>query len=96
MGIPGMFLWLSKKNNNFISNKLSIQIDYLMLDLNCKIHPTCFKVIKENPNENSIDILESKMIEAIIKEINKLILLINPIKGIYIAVDGVPPVAKMK
>jgi 5'-3' exonuclease len=96
MGIPGMFLWLLKKNNNFINNKLDKQIDYLMLDLNSKIHPTCFKTIDYNHNINSIDKLEELMIEEIIKEINKLIDLIKPKISVYIAIDGVPPVAKMK
>ena len=91
-----MFLWLSKKNNNFIKNKLEVNIDFLMLDLNCKIHPTCFRIIKENPDITCIEKLEFKMINAIINEIEGLINMINPVKGIYIAVDGVAPVAKIK
>jgi 5'-3' exonuclease len=96
MGVPGMFLWLSKINNNFIKNKLETNIDYLMLDLNCKIHPTCFRILKENPDIICIDKIELKMINAIITEIEELINMIKPLKGIYIAVDGVAPAAKIK
>ena len=62
MGVPGVFLWLWKqyKKSNFVFNKnklddemLSSQvknIDYLLIDANCLIHPTCFKVLAENPD----------------------------------------------
>ena len=57
MGVPGFFLWLWKKykKNNFVFSKTGIDdedlsnkinnIDYFLIDANCLIHPTCFKVL---------------------------------------------------
>ena len=107
MGVPGFFLWLMKnyKKDKFIFQKEKLQthiideinsIDYFLIDANCLIHPVCFKVIAENPNLTDNDKLEYKMIKSIIVYLNKIIDYVNPIKGVYLAIDGVAPVAKIK
>ena len=108
MGVPGFFLWLWKKykKNNFVFNKNELQdqelldkvnsIDYLLIDANCLIHPTCFKVLAENPDFKNQHSLENKMIQATLDYIDKLINYVNPKKGVYLAIDGVAPVAKIK
>uniref|UniRef100_A0A6C0HVL6 Xrn1 N-terminal domain-containing protein n=1 Tax=viral metagenome TaxID=1070528 RepID=A0A6C0HVL6_9ZZZZ len=101
MGVPGFFLWLYKhysKYNNFILNKSSENIDYFLLDMNCMIHPVCFDTLKELQPTETVDInrLENKMINNVIIYLEKLIDMAKPIKGVYLAVDGVAPVAKMK
>jgi len=101
MGVPGFFLWLYKNYNkykNFILNTTPENIDYFLLDMNCMIHPVCFDTLKElQPNETvNIDKLENKMINNVIVYLEKLISIANPSKGIYMAIDGVAPVAKMK
>ena len=72
MGVPGFFLWLWKKykNTDFVFNKAVLKnphllekvnnIDEFLLDLNCAIHPMCFKVLAENPNITNLDKLEKK------------------------------------
>lgn len=99
MGVPGFFLWLSKKykKENFVFKKNNIvsDIDYLLFDANSLIHPICFKIVAENPNIDN-DRLENKMFNAVIEYIDKLIDFVNPTKSIYIAIDGVAPVAKIK
>jgi len=102
MGVPGFFLWLLKKynkNKNFIFEKkdnISLSIDNLLLDTNCLIHPICAKILNENSDIYDIKILESKMINEVIKYIEFIINFINPKKAIYIAIDGVVPMAKIK
>jgi len=108
MGVPGFFLWLWKKykRNNFVFNKNELQdqellkkvnsIDYLLIDANCLIHPTCFKVLAENPDFKDQHSLENKMIHATLEYIDKLINYVNPKKGVYLAIDGVAPLAKIK
>lgn len=104
MGVPGFFLWLWKKykSKNFVftkSDTQSINTDYFLLDMNCMIHPICFETLKElqHIDENvDIDRLENKMMNNVIIYLEKLIELAEPKKGIYLAIDGVAPVAKMK
>ena len=112
MGVPGFFLWLMKnyKKDKFIFNKSNIQdtenessilheinsINYILIDANCLIHPVCYKVLADNPTITDNDVLEHKMISAIFEYLEKIISHVNPNKGIYLAIDGVAPVAKIK
>jgi 5'-3' exoribonuclease 2 len=103
MGVPGFFLWLMKnyKKENFVVKhtnftKNNNDIDYFLIDTNCMIHPVCFKVLANNPDIRDIDKLQKKMYKAIIEYLEKIIKTANPKKGIYIAIDGVAPVAKIK
>ena len=111
MGVPGFFLWLWKnyKKSNFVFSKIKVpegekinDIDWLLLDMNCMIHPMCFETlhdihdkIKDNTKVDR-QRLENKMIRNVISYLEKMITIANPQKGIYVAVDGVAPVAKMK
>ena len=108
MGVPGFFLWLWKKykNTNFVFNKASLQdphllekinnIDEFLLDLNCAIHPMCFKVLAEYPDLKNLEKLENKMMDQVIDYINTLVNYVGPKKVVYLAIDGVAPVAKIK
>lgn len=108
MGVPGFFKWLwnKYKKTNFVFQKSDNldknlkekinTIDYLLIDANCLIHPTCFKVLAENVDFKNQDSLENKMINASIEYIEKIIDYVNPKVGIYIAIDGVAPAAKIK
>lgn len=107
MGVPGFFLWLWKnyKKSNFVFNKNNVpngeninNINWLLLDMNCMIHPICFETLKEIEGVDNVDKvrLENKMMINIIRYLEKMIYIANPQNGIYVAVDGVAPVAKMK
>ena len=73
-------------------------INELYLDTNCLIHPVCFKVFNENQSLSITNPhkLEEKMIKEVIIYIEKLITLVNPSTLVYIAIDGVAPMAKIK
>jgi len=102
MGVPGFFLWLWKKykNKKFVLQKNEISkdiiFDYLLLDANCLIHPMCFKILAENKNFTNKDNLEKKMIQQVLLYIDYLIDFIKPKVGVYLAIDGVAPIAKIK
>jgi 5'-3' exonuclease len=109
MGVPGFFLWLWKKykNTNFVFQKENLEIndnllkdinniDYLLIDTNCLIHPVCFKTIDNNSEITNFNILEDKMIKNVLEYIDMIISYSKPKKGVFIAIDGVAPVAKMK
>jgi 5'-3' exoribonuclease 2 len=104
MGVPGFFMWLLKqyKNKQFVFPKSKADvnstihcIDYIMIDCNCMIHPECFKTL-EDISTTDITKIEAKMRNNIILYLEKIIENVKPVKGVYIAIDGVAPVAKMK
>jgi 5'-3' exonuclease len=101
MGVPKFFAWLMKKykKSSMISNIKVTDIDWFLLDANCFIHPICFKVLAEE-NETKKDInfksLENKMMNAVIDYLDKMVTYIKPKIGVYIAIDGPVPIAKMK
>ena len=89
-----LWLWKRYKGSNFVFSKASINnekycdnellnkinsIDEFLLDLNCAIHPMCFKVLADNPELNNLERLENKMMNQVIEYIDELLLL----KGKY-------------
>lgn len=108
MGVPGFFIWLLKnyKKEGFVINKTKLEnhdmlseinkIDYFLIDANCLIHPVCFKVIADHPDLKDSNKLEEKMMNAVLTYLDKIIEYVQPKKGIYLAIDGVAPVAKIK
>ena len=107
MGVPKFFSYLLKKykNDDFLINReTSIQsyktklnnLDYLLLDANGFMHPACSKVLAENPTIIDDDKLQVLMHKAIIDKLQEYVDYVKPKKGVFIAVDGVAPVAKMR
>lgn len=103
MGVPGFFLWLIKKykNDYFFFNKKSKKYDVsdinaLMIDTNCLLHPQCFKALAKHKNTTNKEILEGEMIKECLSYLKYIIDFVNPSNLIYIAIDGVAPSAKLK
>tara|TARA_B110000091_G_C13358453_1_gene287243 strand:- start:7 stop:420 length:414 start_codon:yes stop_codon:yes gene_type:complete len=106
MGVPGFFAWLQRKAASLkLKERLILDdiydenIDWLLLDGNCFLHPQCFKVLAEVEGSGASTnkfALEDKMMEAAIEYLEKLVLTVDPKVGVYLAIDGVAPVAKMK
>jgi 5'-3' exonuclease len=101
MGVPRFFSWV---NNNYtvIIDPITKPNEFYF-DLNCLLHPKCFEVageiLKENPDYDLIknqDKLETKMFNRIIEYMEEILDYIQPTDLIYIAIDGVAPMAKMK
>lgn len=97
MGVPGFFSWLLKnyQKNKIISHQIDGEVDTLYIDANCGFHPQCFKVLGHYKNSLPLEKLENKMIKRIINFLTYLIGFVNPKKEVYIAVDGVAPMAKI-
>jgi 5'-3' exonuclease len=90
-------------DENIRKNKIIIDtldelnnIDYFLIDANCLIHPKCFEIIAENPELDNQDKLEKKMIDKVLEYIDEISNYVKPKKGIFLAIDGVAPVAKIK
>ena len=107
MGVPGFFAWLQKNKkklsiNNLINKTIEKQINYLMLDTNCLLHP-CVAFILGKYSEGKIVIDSTKSIRAQLEEliwerikftIDDMILRLKP-EYVYIAIDGVAPIGKI-
>jgi 5'-3' exonuclease len=89
MGIPSYFSWLVRHfEKKIITTQPPFQsIDQLYLDFNCAIHP----VSRSHP-EYSIE----RMCTNITIYLEYLINYVQPKELIYVAIDGVAPVAKIK
>lgn len=94
MGVPAFFKKLSKKYN-IIRNNPDRPIKSLYIDGNCLIHPQCFLVLSQYPNVTNQQFLFKKMFKRIVDYIDYMIRLTNPSDLVYIAIDGVAPVAKI-
>jgi 5'-3' exonuclease len=84
-------------NIDLDNNRIDM-IEHLLIDTNCLIHPQARQICLDNPNlvESNIDLLEKKIIKQVITYIELLIEETKPNKSIYIAIDGVAPMSKIK
>jgi 5'-3' exonuclease len=94
MGVPAYFRKLTKKHKIVKSNPEK-RIKSLYFDNNCLLHPQCFKTCDLFPDETDPIILFEKMLERILGYMDYIIRMINPEELVYIAVDGVAPLAKI-
>lgn len=95
MGVPGYFKALEKKFKRIIKNCLTKRASHLFFDLNCLLHPQCFKVLAIYINETNQDKLFKKMCKRILEFSDYIVRLVNPTETVYYAVDGIAPLAKI-
>jgi 5'-3' exonuclease len=98
MGIPSYFSYIIKHYSNIIRNRKYFnsasspnRIHHLFMDCNSIIYDCVNSII----GDLSTVEFESLLIENVIKKIEKYIIMIQPIKSVFIAFDGVAPFAKM-
>jgi 5'-3' exonuclease len=94
MGVPAFFRKLVQKYKIIRSNP-DMAVSSLYIDANCLFHPQCFKELDLNKDVTDQQVLFNKMSKRIIAYINYLIRLVDPQDLVYIAVDGVAPLAKI-
>lgn len=91
MGIPFYFSYLIKNHKQIISKLESLDfIDNLYLDCNSIIYDSIDFKVYENKSQ-----FENFIIKNVIIRIENIINIINPKENIFIAFDGVPPIAKL-
>lgn len=97
MGVPGFFLWLVRRyKNKLVLKNIDNPVNELLIDANCMIHPECFKVLNDNPTWKNLNELENKMLDQITNYLDFIIEFSKPTDLIYISIDGVAPIAKIK
>ena len=92
MGIPAYFSYIIKNYPNILQKfQRKRVINNLFLDSNSIIYDT-MRTIEYTNNDNEF---EQKLINAVCKKIETYIQQISPTRVVYIAFDGVAPVAKL-
>ena len=93
MGIPSYFSHIVKKYKHIVESMESqdIQYDNLYMDSNSII----YDMLHSMESMQSDDDFEIKLINAVISKIEDYIKIIKPSNTIFIAFDGVAPLAKM-
>lgn len=94
MGIPSYFSFIVKNHANIIKKLESntIQVNNLYLDCNSIIYDSVHNIDFTKLVETDINTI----IRAVCAKIDEYILQLKPNKNIYIAFDGVAPVAKLE
>jgi 5'-3' exonuclease len=94
MGIPSYFSYIIKNHSNIVKkfNSTTIQINNLYLDCNSIIYDCVHKTDFTKITESDADVI----IRSVCDKINEYIFTLNPDTNIYIAFDGVAPVAKLE
>jgi len=100
MGIPSYFSHIVKNYGNMIFSlkhhkKIGTTFDHLYMDCNSIIYDSYHNIIKD-PNYKSSPFNEYRLIQEVVRKIDEYIRMIQPTQTIFIAFDGVAPVAKMK
>jgi 5'-3' exonuclease len=96
MGVPGFFAWISAKfKKKIILKYIDDRPEYLYIDANCLFHPEFFKILENCNDVTELEQLEKMIFQRIINYLDYLEGVANPSKMMFIAVDGVAPLAKI-
>jgi 5'-3' exonuclease len=97
MGIPSFYRHLVKTNPKLISQQNGGKPSVLALDLNCAIYHCLSKLQKKTPYvANNRIAFENALIQSVVLYIVKLRDHVQPSDLLYVAVDGVVPMAKIR
>jgi 5'-3' exonuclease len=92
MGIPAYFAYIAKNHTKIIKKiQYLSKVHNLLFDCNSII----YDAIRELENEKK-DMTEQAIFDLICKKVEQYIYLVKPTNVIYIAFDGVAPVAKLE
>jgi 5'-3' exonuclease len=97
MGIPSFYKHIIQTIAGVTTPNSPVKPEFFGLDLNCAIYYCVRKVQKKTPYTEAIKAkYEADLIIAVIAYIKQMTTLVNPTQTLYIAVDGVAPMAKIK
>jgi 5'-3' exonuclease len=98
MGIPSYYKRLIDSVPDLLKRgHPSCKINYLWLDFNCMIYHCLRRPdIPAYPGEEGRLAWEANLMEEIVKYCQKVVAEVKPADGVFIAVDGVVPMAKMR
>ena len=96
MGIPSYFSFIVKNHGNIVRklHRLNKNVDNFYLDSNSIVYD-CLRALDKEYKENDEE-FEKLLIEAVCRKIDEYISIIKPQNRVFIAFDGVAPVAKLE
>ena len=92
MGIPSFFSYIIQQHSGVLSQQVGTPFSRLYMDCNSILYD-CYRSV---PQSESIESFETILLERTSEQIAKYIRDIHPSQIVYIAFDGVAPVAKME
>jgi 5'-3' exonuclease len=95
MGIPYYFYKLREKYRKIIIESEKKSVDYLFFDFNSLLHPSSAEYLKTSENETTLE-MDIASIKYSLEYTMEIIERVNPVCGVWIVLDGVAPMAKMK
>lgn len=93
MGIPFLYKTITRKYPVIIDSEKP-KCSRLFLDLNCAIHTCANNIIQMNQNIPK-ETLEHDIVQHTIEYIQKIVSYTTPTDKLFIAIDGIPPHAKI-
>ena len=96
MGIPSYFSFIVKNHGNIVRklHRLNKNVDNFYLDSNSIVYD-CLRALDKEYKENDEE-FEKLLIEAVCHKIDEYLAIIKPQNRVFIAFDGVAPVAKLE
>jgi 5'-3' exoribonuclease 1 len=97
MGIPSYFSHIVRKHRSILIKHESVRmaIHNLYMDCNSLIYDSIHELEKKDTNHSSSDI-EMTIINMVCDKIKHYIKVLSPKNNVYIAFDGVAPIAKLE
>jgi 5'-3' exonuclease len=96
MGIPSYYKKLTDSIPGLIRKSKPCTINWLWMDFNCLIYHTLGNPNMTEFTPHNISQWENTFIESVVSNCLSVVKEVSPDTGVYIAIDGVVPMAKMK
>ena len=96
MGVPSFARVIVEKYKDTHSPVTGEKIDHFFIDFNCIVYNCYAKLDKSNFDTMRNSQIEQKIIKSVVQYLKHLIDTVNPVKSVYIAVDGAAPCAKVQ
>lgn len=97
MGIPSYYKKLINTVNGLVSKGHPREdVDWLFMDFNCLIYHCLYREDTPKYTPENKEEWERQFLECIVKYCLKVVKEVGPKCGVYIAIDGVVPMAKMR
>ena len=97
MGIPSYYRKLLRENPGLVKRTKEKVVEWLWMDFNCLIYHCLRRPdLRPYPGSERKEEWEADFLKAIVAYTQKVVTEVKPTKGVYIGIDGVVPMAKMK